>query len=950
MKLPLDLIERLSEVSLDAPLPGVLEKNPQLREKAVILEIADQVNRIAREDLARAERLANLLAWLSEVVADDFCRARVLRCLGNIRVMRTDYQKAIGYFEDALSSFQRLGSAVEEAATLSSLLQPLIYLGKYPEAFAKAQRAKDIASSLADDLLLARVNINFGNILHRLDRFSEAVTSYKTALPVLERCGELQDCAIAHLNLAVCYISLNDFSAAEDAYRQARFLSRQEKMPAIVAQADYNIAYLHYCRGEYPRAMELYQQTRRYCETCADHFHSALCDLDQAEIYLDLHLHAEAVELATDAQHAFQRMKMPYEAAKAMIWLAIAAYQSRRPFRALELLATAQEQMKSEGNTPWTTLLDLYQGTIMRHEGRYYEALRYCDRARPAFVDGSPRAVHAHLLLSTLQIDIGRETEAQLTLEHALAAARKLQSPQLLSRAYMLLGRCQKLQKRLCDAATSYRKSIAYREKVPIQAHAEGFKIPLSKDKLEIYTALLNLGTRGPARMPAREILQIVEKSRSREIAEVIASRANSLKSPCRNKSTLVEQLRGLRQELSWYYRKSEDVEFSGRETAALEAQRLRESIRIREDSVVNTLNAMRETDAEFHALQAASTTPIQKVQCNLKNEEVILEFFDTGGAIYVCLLSCATCEVVLLTSTALLREHIRRLQGRLSLHPYEAKHLPSKDKVLIILKDMYEALIRPIQDRISGLRLIVSPDSILRYLPFHALFDGRDFLIQKHLMSYTGSATLHYLGSMRAAGEPGRDVFVQPKEDEESKTTFLKGFLKVYTTDGLHVLDATNRHVHLSCKFWSRLDNPIFSKIKIGDTQTTNLDLFNLDLSCSALGVGGVGVGVRADGDGVEFEVLARGFEYAGARTLVLPLWNSSVEVNHLFFENFYKAISVNGDAAVGFQTALKKVQQDFASPLCWAPFILRGQTRSYSVTRRPAGFDIEMQSRNSV
>ena len=33
----------------------------------------------------------------------------------------------------------------------------------------------------------------------------------------------------------------------------------------MVAEADYNVAYLHYLRGEYLRAIELYDQTRVLC-------------------------------------------------------------------------------------------------------------------------------------------------------------------------------------------------------------------------------------------------------------------------------------------------------------------------------------------------------------------------------------------------------------------------------------------------------------------------------------------------------------------------------------------------------------------------------------------------------------------------------------------------------------------------------------------------------------
>ncbi len=82
----------------------------------------------------------------------------------------------------------------------------------------------------------------------------------------------------------------------------------------LVAEADYNVAYLHYLRGEYLRAIELYDQTRKLCAELGDGYHQALCDLDESEIYLELNLTEGGTELALDAFAAFTELGMKYEA------------------------------------------------------------------------------------------------------------------------------------------------------------------------------------------------------------------------------------------------------------------------------------------------------------------------------------------------------------------------------------------------------------------------------------------------------------------------------------------------------------------------------------------------------------------------------------------------------------------------------------------------------------
>ena len=151
--------------------------------------MADEVNRLAREDLSRAERLADVVVWLADLINDDFCRARASRCVGNMKVLRGKHSDALNEFSRALALFRKVDS-IEEAATLSGSLQPLIYQGNYTEALQRAEKAKEIATRQGDRRLLARLEINFGNILHRQDRFKDAVDCYQEGLAKLTSLGK----------------------------------------------------------------------------------------------------------------------------------------------------------------------------------------------------------------------------------------------------------------------------------------------------------------------------------------------------------------------------------------------------------------------------------------------------------------------------------------------------------------------------------------------------------------------------------------------------------------------------------------------------------------------------------------------------------------------------------------------------------------------------------------
>ena len=139
----------------------------------------------------------------------------------------------------------------------------MILLGEYDQAFRAADRAREIFSRLDDQRRLARLEINVGNIYHRQDRFEESIAHYERAYQGMLAYKDVEGIAVVLSNMAVCLISLNDFPRALATYQRARSFCSQHNMPLLVAQADYNIAYLYYLRGEYSRAIEALYAARR---------------------------------------------------------------------------------------------------------------------------------------------------------------------------------------------------------------------------------------------------------------------------------------------------------------------------------------------------------------------------------------------------------------------------------------------------------------------------------------------------------------------------------------------------------------------------------------------------------------------------------------------------------------------------------------------------------------
>src|SRR4029077_892385 len=316
-------------------------------------------------------------------------------------------------------------------------------------------------------------------IYHRQDRFEESIAHYERAYTQLMPYKDTEGIAVVLSNMAVCLISLNDFPRALATYQGARFFCQQNKMPLLVAQADYNIAYLYYLRGEYSRAIEALYAARRACEAIGDAYHFALCHLDLSDIYLELNLSEEAREIAHEGFLRFQKLGMGYEAAKTLANEATAYGQQGKTVQALERFAKAREIFEREKNLVWPWLIDLYQALLLFHEGRYFEARRLCSAAAQFFdtVPLAGKALLARLLLARIALQIDDFSAAETETSAALARLKGLQTPVLAYQAHLLAGQIARARNDLPAAHQAYLEARKALEALRSRLHGEELKI-----------------------------------------------------------------------------------------------------------------------------------------------------------------------------------------------------------------------------------------------------------------------------------------------------------------------------------------------------------------------------------------------------------------------------------------------------------------------------------------
>lgn len=940
-----ELIDLVANTEPGEAQRALLRKKPGLRERDVVLRIADAVPQAARQDVARADRLAAAASWLADLLDDDFCRARGARAVANVRQQSGRYDEAEENYSRALALFEKLGDEIEIGRTLASSLQPLIYLARYPEAFAREQRAREIFTRHGDRLRLARLDINLGNILHRQDRFEEALAVYRRADRELADLNETETRALVLLNIAVCSITVHDYEGALDAYRDTRELSAANNMPLVAAQADYNIAYLYYYRGEYTRAMEQYQATAALCQKVGDGYHAALCDMDRAELYLDLHLTSEASDLARQAFQSFNTLHLNYESAKSLVFRGLAAQQQGQPFLALEHFSAARDRYFAEHNRPWPAMLDLFSAIVLYREGRLYEAQR-ANRKAQEFLDSSSlhgKAASANLLGALLSLDLRDIVRARA---HFEAARAKLKDapPALNVLANYVYAQTLRAEGDPANAYAALRSALDSLSLMPGQRHADELKIPILERSSVIHESLVSLAAELPPEVaPETQVFSVIESAKSREIAELVAFRAQSLAAPAEARSSLVEQLRKLREELNWYYRQIDVQEMRDAEGSASTAE-LRAKASARESEIAGALRDWSKTDAEFLSLQSGESAALDEIRRAVPVDASFIHYYLARGTYYAAVLDSTGAQLFALCGESRVHQllhDLRREHARYTRESHQSREDDRKSRRAAreILHSMYLELFEPLRERAPNPRIIVSPHHSLFSVPFHALYDGQRYLLDAHTFSYALNGSL-FAWAGRKSPRFDRGSLLIPSNAESESAAGAPADLPLFapaenlahssaSLESLEKSGANRRFILWQTSAEYRHDNPLFSSLQLGASRLHLLDLYQMRLPAGIVQLSGCEPGIETSGEGRATIALLRGLFYAGAESVQLGVWSSPKISGTHWARLFVERLRLGIDRASALRAAMIEVRQRHRNPFDWAAPMLWGATR---------------------
>lgn len=429
-----------------ASLNGEVALPPKtLRSMDLVVEWSNQVLTLVRQDIGLAKHRAQLALKLAQSLKDPAGLGRANRALGHVHLISGKPKVANQYYQRAWDHFA--ADKVERANTAVALVQSLAYVGDYDRAFSVAQEGRETYESVGDPFRAARIRANVGNILHRLDRLSEARMEYEEALAVLVAQGAEADVAIVMRNYGVCLMSMMRYAEADAMYSRARALFESTDQKLLTLEIDLNRAYL---LGRQGRTLDALIEYRRLRDTYPIDlgFEIGNCLLDEADFMLEAGLWSDAIYAAQKAASIFESLDTQFELGKSKLLQAVAFQKKGEARAALAPLNEAKVLLRKEPNRNWHSLLHEAFSDHYELKGDLLTALKEIELSLmcPPTSERKPRVLRQFV---DLNIKLGNVAAVDRVLEEA-------DQPTLRARFANLIGHDEEAQNWARIALASY--------------------------------------------------------------------------------------------------------------------------------------------------------------------------------------------------------------------------------------------------------------------------------------------------------------------------------------------------------------------------------------------------------------------------------------------------------------------------------------------------------------
>lgn len=467
------------------------------------------------------------------------------------------------------------------------------------------------------------------------------------------------------------------------------------------------------------------------------------------------------------------------------------------------------------------------------------------------------------------------------------------------------------------DAAERYfRRAVDVLESQRAQLETESYKLGFVENRNDVYFDLVDLLVQRGRPVDAFEF---AERAKARAMVDMLASRSQF--------ATDNAVAGALVAELDRLERAPAE---GGRPTA--------EAVRTRVAAIDQKRAELNEVAPELASLVTVTATDAAAIQARLAPDEALLEYFGQDEALFAFVVTRDAVRVQALPPI--------RLGSTVTNFRRSAQNVRA-DAYKDAGERLYSRIVSPIAGMLDGYRkLTVVPHGAMHYLPFAALYDGRDYLVDRFEMRLLPSASVVEFLAKRTAEDrallalgnpdvgspeldlPGAEAETRAIDQDWERSQTLLG--EEATEARFKRFSPGFQYLHLASHGVFEPERPLRSRLMLApgegeDGDLTVDELYDLRLRADLVTLSACDTGLGSVETGDDVIGLTRGFLYAGARAVVASLWPVSDDATAFFMERFYGHLK-SMEKAAALRQAMIETRKEFPHPVYWAAFQITG------------------------
>lgn len=520
-------------------------------------------------------------------------------------------------------------------------------------------------------------------------------------------------------------------------------------------------------------------------------------------------------------------------------------------------------------------------------------------------------------MLNKCLFETGKIEEAKAGYDALLKLPQTQDNGEILWMILFDRGRISEAEGTLKEAITYYRQAIDIIEQQRSTINTEASKIGFVGDKQAVYRHLIAALFNDRQYSSA---LEYIERSKSRALVDMLATKKDFAVQAGNEQQ--VRELLAM--------------------TDKSEQEALVQDVRSKKDNtrslIIKTKERLQQQASELASLVSVTSMTVAEIQKLIPADETLVEYYYTDKDLYAFVLTSQGLSAIRLESGNLAEEikAFRKSLENVSSASYE-----------MLSRQLFNKLMKPVEVSLSTRKLIIVPHGVLHYLPFYALHDGRDYVIERYSIRMLPSASIiNYLQRQKVTkpgdilafgnpdlGDPKYDLsYAQNEAIAVSKTLPRSKVLlrKDATETALRKFGPGFSYIHFATHAEFDADKPLYSALLLAmdaenDGRLTVDKLYSMKLNADLVTLSACETGLGKVANGDDVVGLTRGFLYAGSNSIVSSLWKVDDQATGDLMTGFYNALKKTGKREALRQAQLS-AQKKYPHPYYWASFQLTG------------------------